>query len=241
MRVRTFSWATMIAPAFPRFSLPPVWSPCQWVFTTKRTGSGVSVRTAARIFSVSGAYWSSIRKTPSGLDGRADVAALAVQHVDVAGDPGRRDDDLRVARRRLVAEDGRRRTDRPASPATMRGRRVMNGSWRMTRDDSTRALRDRRLPRIVSPMNATLEQMIAHRSIRRFTPDAIPDSEIRRAVEAGQAASTSSAVQAYVVIQVTDPAERLVWFRSREGRTRSPTASGVLRDLRRRPPTSSSR
>ena len=46
------------------FSLPPVWSPCQWVFTTNRTGSGVIVRIAARILSVSGAYWSSITNVP---------------------------------------------------------------------------------------------------------------------------------------------------------------------------------
>ena len=56
IRRRTFSWATMRLPAFPRFSLPPVWSPCQWVLTTKRTGSLVIERTAARILSVSGAY-----------------------------------------------------------------------------------------------------------------------------------------------------------------------------------------
>ena len=61
MRPRTFSWATRSAPALPMFSLPPVWSPCQWVLTTKRTGSGVIFRIAARILSVSGAYWSSMR------------------------------------------------------------------------------------------------------------------------------------------------------------------------------------
>ena len=41
-RLRTFSWATMTAPSPPRTSLPPVWSPCQWVLKTKRTGFGVS-------------------------------------------------------------------------------------------------------------------------------------------------------------------------------------------------------
>ena len=61
MRRRTFSCATRSAPALPMLSLPPVWSPCQWVLTTKRTGSGVIARIAARILSVRGAYWSSIR------------------------------------------------------------------------------------------------------------------------------------------------------------------------------------
>ena len=47
------------------FSLPPVWSPCQWVFTTKRIGLSLSVAIAALIFSVIGAYSSSTMKTPS--------------------------------------------------------------------------------------------------------------------------------------------------------------------------------
>ena len=55
IRRRTLSWATISAPALPKFSLPPVWSPCQWVFTTNRTGFGVTARMAARIFSDSGA------------------------------------------------------------------------------------------------------------------------------------------------------------------------------------------
>jgi hypothetical protein len=66
MRLRTFSCATMIAPVLPRFSLPPVWSPCQWVLSTKRTGLSVSLAIASTILGVSGAYWSSTRKTASG-------------------------------------------------------------------------------------------------------------------------------------------------------------------------------
>ena len=65
IRRRTFSWATRSAPVFPRFSLPPVWSPCQCVLTTNRTGAGVTVRIAARILSLRGAYWSSITYAPS--------------------------------------------------------------------------------------------------------------------------------------------------------------------------------
>jgi len=38
IRRRTFSCATMSEPALPKFSLPPLWSPCQCVLTTKRTG-----------------------------------------------------------------------------------------------------------------------------------------------------------------------------------------------------------
>jgi len=57
-------------------------------------------------------------------------------------------------------------------------------------------------------MNSTLETILSHRSIRRYQPDPIPEEDIRRAVEAGQAASTSSAVQAYCAIQVRDEAAR---------------------------------
>jgi FMN reductase (NADPH) len=57
-------------------------------------------------------------------------------------------------------------------------------------------------------MNETLRLMGAHRSIRRFKPDPVPDADLERAVRAGQMASTSSNVQAYSVIHVTEP-ERL--------------------------------
>ncbi len=57
-------------------------------------------------------------------------------------------------------------------------------------------------------MNATLELLNSHRSVRTYTPDPIPEEHILRAVEAGQAASTSSAVQAYCVIRVRDEGER---------------------------------
>ncbi len=49
-----------------------------------------------------------------------------------------------------------------------------------------------------------IETMMAHRSIRRFEPRPVPDEDIRRAFEAGQMASTSSNVQAYCAIRVTD-------------------------------------
>jgi hypothetical protein len=65
MRRRTFSWATMSDPASPRSLLPPVWSPCQCVLSTKRMGLSVSAATAALIFGVSGAYSSSIRNAVS--------------------------------------------------------------------------------------------------------------------------------------------------------------------------------
>ncbi len=56
--------------------------------------------------------------------------------------------------------------------------------------------------------NDTISLIRRHRSIRRFAADPLPAAHIREAVEAGQAASTSSAVQAYGLLRVTDQAER---------------------------------
>jgi nitroreductase len=57
-------------------------------------------------------------------------------------------------------------------------------------------------------MNETIRQIHAHRSIRRFKGDVVPDGHIVEAVRAGQMASTSSAVQAYSVIRVRDAGKR---------------------------------
>ena len=64
------------------------------------------------------------------------------------------------------------------------------------------------MPQPTASNASALETMLAHRSIRKFKPDAVPNEDIRRAVEAGQMASTSSNVQAYSIIRVTDPAIR---------------------------------
>jgi nitroreductase len=53
--------------------------------------------------------------------------------------------------------------------------------------------------------NDTLALMKSHRSIRRFESTPIPPEHIAEAVRCAQMASTSSAVQAYSVIHVTDP------------------------------------
>ena len=53
-------------------------------------------------------------------------------------------------------------------------------------------------------MNDTLRTLRAHRSIRVFKDTPIPDEHIHEAMLAGQAAATSSAVQAFCVIRVRD-------------------------------------
>ncbi len=57
-------------------------------------------------------------------------------------------------------------------------------------------------------MNDTINTMRAHRSIRRFTDQPVPRVHIIDALHAGQAAATSSAVQSYSVLHITDSAKR---------------------------------
>ncbi len=49
-----------------------------------------------------------------------------------------------------------------------------------------------------------LEVMRRHRSVRAFTPEPVPDEVIERAVEAAQCAATSSWIQGYHLLQVTE-------------------------------------
>lgn len=57
-------------------------------------------------------------------------------------------------------------------------------------------------------MNETINAMLAHRSIRRFTDQPVTHEHIMQAVAAGQAASTSSAVQSYSALHITDNDKR---------------------------------
>ena len=57
-------------------------------------------------------------------------------------------------------------------------------------------------------MNPTIDLLKAHRSIRKFTDEAVTNEQVREIVSAGQAAATSSNVQAVSVVQVNQPAVR---------------------------------
>lgn len=54
----------------------------------------------------------------------------------------------------------------------------------------------------------TIEQIYKHYSVRSFKPDPVPQSTIEEIVAAGQRASTSSNLQTYSVIVVTDKEKR---------------------------------
>jgi FMN reductase (NADPH) len=56
--------------------------------------------------------------------------------------------------------------------------------------------------------NSTLNVIHCHASIRHYTPDPVPELVIETIVAAGQCASTSSNMQAYSVIAVTDEGKR---------------------------------
>ncbi len=57
-------------------------------------------------------------------------------------------------------------------------------------------------------INSTTELLLSHRSIRKFTDQAVSDDIIEALVRCGQAAATSSNVQGVSVIHVTDNAKR---------------------------------
>lgn len=57
-------------------------------------------------------------------------------------------------------------------------------------------------------LEGLLELMAAHRSVRRFEPRPLDEELVSRSVAAARLASTSSNVQGYSLLQVTDPAQR---------------------------------
>ena len=57
-------------------------------------------------------------------------------------------------------------------------------------------------------MNDTQKLIAAHRTVRAFEPTPVSEETIERCVRAARQAATSSNVQAYCLLQVTDPAER---------------------------------
>lgn len=54
-------------------------------------------------------------------------------------------------------------------------------------------------------MNAVIEKILNHRSIRSFEEKSLSTEQIQTIVQCAQAASTSSYIQAYSIIGVTDP------------------------------------
>lgn len=57
-------------------------------------------------------------------------------------------------------------------------------------------------------MNSTIETILGHRSIRKFTPEPIEDEQLQTIIQAGLAASSSSMLQVVSIIRVTDSEKR---------------------------------
>jgi nitroreductase len=56
--------------------------------------------------------------------------------------------------------------------------------------------------------NAVVDHMLMHRTIRRFTSEQVAEADIKTAIAAAQSAATSSNLQSWSVIKVTDPAHK---------------------------------
>ncbi|MSP01817.1 MAG: NADPH-dependent oxidoreductase [Acetobacteraceae bacterium] len=58
------------------------------------------------------------------------------------------------------------------------------------------------------PWNEVIATLLSHRSVRGFRPDALPQGTLETLVAAAQSASTSSNLQTWSVVSVTDPAKK---------------------------------
>lgn len=56
--------------------------------------------------------------------------------------------------------------------------------------------------------SAVIGQILAHRSVRSYKPDPLPEGTIETLVAAGQSAASSSNLQTWSVVAVTDPARK---------------------------------
>jgi len=56
--------------------------------------------------------------------------------------------------------------------------------------------------------NDAIDLMLAHRSVRGYRPDPLPDGALEAMIAAAQSAATSSNLQTWSVIAVTDPADK---------------------------------
>jgi len=61
---------------------------------------------------------------------------------------------------------------------------------------------------LLTRLNPVIEQMLQHRSVRAYLPDALPAGTLETLVAAAQSASTSSNLQAWSVVAVENPQGR---------------------------------
>lgn len=61
---------------------------------------------------------------------------------------------------------------------------------------------------VEGPWNEHLALLLSHRSVRGYRPDALPEGTLTMLMAAAQSAATSSNLQSWSVIAVTDPAKK---------------------------------
>lgn len=74
-------------------------------------------------------------------------------------------------------------------------------------------------PSRAMPWTDTIDGMLQHRSVRAYRPDPLPDGTLPVLVAAAQSAATSSNMQTWSVVAVTDPAAKSRLARSASGQT----------------------
>ncbi len=62
----------------------------------------------------------------------------------------------------------------------------------------------------VGPWNETIATMLDHRSVRGYKPDAVPPGTLETLIAAAQSAATSSNMQWWSAVAITDPAKKKV-------------------------------
>src|SRR5579883_2815817 len=62
----------------------------------------------------------------------------------------------------------------------------------------------------VGPWNDTIATMLAHRSVRSYKPDPLPAGTMETLIAAAQSAATSSNMQWWSALAITDPAKKKV-------------------------------
>jgi nitroreductase len=63
------------------------------------------------------------------------------------------------------------------------------------------------------PWNAVIASLLEHRSVRGFKTDAVPAGTLETLIAAAQSAATSSNMQTWSVVSVTDPAKKATFSR----------------------------
>ncbi|KAI8176639.1 hypothetical protein K4K51_006253 [Colletotrichum sp. SAR 10_75] len=59
-----------------------------------------------------------------------------------------------------------------------------------------------------SPWSPTFDLLLSHTSVRSYLPDALPDGTLESLIAAGQSASTSSMLQTWSAVAITDPVRK---------------------------------